>query len=205
LVTSGEEPAVLFSLPAVHHIAIDSLNRIVVSNGNNGRLGLYGSDGVVLDADFAQVKASTPLARGPGGEWGTDLYAVAPNGDLIRISTDGTVETVGAGFLRNSGAAISDFVFGPDGALYASNFDADRVYRFARPEVPRAETSVYAFVTDPVRLSFAPDGTLFVGRDNNGSGGDWDDAVKIHRVGAGGLPVEEYGEAAARRRAFPVR
>ncbi len=51
-------------------------------------------------------------------------------------------------------------------------------------------------MTDPERLSFAPDGTLFVGRDNTGSGGDYDDAVKIHRIGPGGSPVEEFGNTA---------
>jgi hypothetical protein len=66
----------------------------------------------------------------------------------------------------------------------------------AQPVVPGAETEVYARVTDPVRLAFAPDGTLFVGRDNTGSGGDLTDAVKIHRVSPGGTPVEEYGAAA---------
>ncbi len=59
--------------------------------------------------------------------------------------------------------------------------------------MPNATTTIYARVTDPVRLSFAPDGTLFVGRDNSGSGGENDDAVKIHRIGPGGAPVEEYG------------
>ncbi len=72
----------------------------------------------------------------------------------------------------------------------------DRIYRFAQPVVPGAQTTLYARVTDPVRLSFGPDGTLFVGRDNIGSGGGNSDAVKIHRAGPGGSPVEEYGNAA---------
>ncbi|MGC8990285.1 MAG: hypothetical protein ACP5MD_09210, partial [Verrucomicrobiia bacterium] len=117
---------------------------------------------------------------------------MAANGDLVRVDLQGNATNrVGAGF-----GNVHDLQFGPDGALYASDFNNDRIYRFAPPAVPNATTTVYARVTDPVRLSFAPDGTLFVGRDNSGSGGDYDDAAKIHRVAPGGLPVEEYGNAA---------
>ncbi|MCX6925654.1 MAG: hypothetical protein NT154_20950 [Verrucomicrobia bacterium] len=123
--------------------------------------------------------------------WGTDLYAVAANDDLIGVDLLGTATNhVGTGF-----GNISDLQFGPNSELYASEFSSDRVYRFARPEVPGARTTIYARVTDPVRLSFAPDGTLFAGRDNSGSGGDFDDAVKIHRIGPGGTLVEEYGNS----------
>ncbi len=64
------------------------------------------------------------------------------------------------------------------------------------PVVNAAVTTVYANVTDPIQLAFAPDGTLFVGRDNSGSGGTAGDAVKIHRVAPGGSPVTEYGATA---------
>jgi hypothetical protein len=104
----------------------------------------------------------------------------------------GTVTNhVGTGF-----ANISDLQFGPDGALYASEFSTDRIYRFAQPTVPGGQTTLYARVTDPIKLSFAPDGTLFVGRDNAGSGGNNWDAVRIHRIAPGGSPVTEYGNDA---------
>ncbi|MCX6926971.1 MAG: hypothetical protein NT154_27750, partial [Verrucomicrobia bacterium] len=64
-----------------------------------------------------------------------------------------------------------------------------------QPIVHDATTYVYAVVTDPVRLAFAPDGTLFTGRDASGSGGGTGDAVKIHRVAPGGSPVTEYGNS----------
>lgn len=64
------------------------------------------------------------------------------------------------------------------------------------PRASRATASVYAAVTDPQQLSFAADGTLYVGRDNSGSGGDAMDAVKIHRIGPGGAPVQEFGQQA---------
>jgi hypothetical protein len=63
----------------------------------------------------------------------------------------------------------------------------------AQPVVTNYTTSVYAFVPDPLALSFAADGTLYVGRDNSGSGGGSGDAVKIHRVALGGSPVTEFG------------
>ena len=196
LVSTGATPAVLFTLANAHHLAIDAQNRIAVTTNSDTQLRLYASTGVLANGNFATVKASSPLARGPGGWWGTDLYAVAPNGNLIRIGIDGATTVLGSDFVMASGAVIPSLAFGPDGALYASDFEADRIYRFAQPVVYGAQTSVYSRVTDPVRLSFAPDGELFVGRDNSGSGGDFDDAVKIHRIGPGGLPVEEYGNAA---------
>ena len=64
------------------------------------------------------------------------------------------------------------------------------------PTVYRATATVYANVPDPMGIAFAADGALYVGRDNAGSGGNWLDAVKIHRVGPGGSPVEEFGRTA---------
>ena len=65
------------------------------------------------------------------------------------------------------------------------------------PVVPGASVTVYAEVTDPVALSFALAGDLYVGRDAGGSPpGTSGDPVKIHRIGAGGSPVVEYGDDA---------
>jgi len=65
------------------------------------------------------------------------------------------------------------------------------------PSVPGFAVTTYATVTDPITLSFAPDGTLYVGRDAAGTpGGTSAQAVKIHRVGPGGSPVVEYGASA---------
>lgn len=192
MVTTGGAPTNLFSLAGAAFIAEDVARRLVVSSSSDTALRLYSANGVLLSNNFAQAKTASPLACGPGGIWGTDLYAVAANGDLLRVDLQGAATNrVGTGF-----GNVSDLQFGPDGALYASEFSGDRIYRFAQPAVPGAQTTVYARVTDPARMSFAPDGTVFVGRDNSGSGGDNDDAVKIHRIGPGGSPVEEYGNAA---------
>ena len=195
LVSSGGTPTVLFSANQVACIAVDVLNRIAMSTSGT-QLQLYTSAGTISNANFATVKAYSPILRGPGGAWGTDLYAVAPNGDLIRIGANGATTVTGHRFVMNSGANFPALAFGPDGALYASDFEADRIYRFGQPVVPGAQTTIHARVTDPDQLSFAPDGALFVGRDNIGSGGGNSDAVKIHRVGPGGSPVEEYGNTA---------
>jgi hypothetical protein len=65
----------------------------------------------------------------------------------------------------------------------------------AQSIAPGFWVQVYASVTDPTRLAFAPDGTLYTGRDNTGSGGGAGDAVRIHRIGPGGSPTVEYGLA----------
>jgi len=61
---------------------------------------------------------------------------------------------------------------------------------FAEPVVPGFNVDLYADVPDPQRITFAPDGTMFVGRDIDSGGVT---PTKIHRVGAGGGPVTEYG------------
>ncbi len=75
LVTTGEPPTALFSLPQASQIAVDTLGRILVDSGNSTALRLYSSSGALSNTAFATVKASSPLARGPGGAWGTDIYA----------------------------------------------------------------------------------------------------------------------------------
>jgi sugar lactone lactonase YvrE len=192
MVTTGGAPTNLFSLAGAMFIVEDAVGRLVASSSSDTTLRLYSSNGALLNGNFASAKTASPLVRGPGGIWGTDLYAVAANGDLLRVDLLGTATNrVGSGF-----ANISDLQFGPDGALYASEFSTDRIYRFAQPTVVGAQTTLYARVTDPIKLSFAPDGTLFVGRDNAGSGGNNWDAVRIHRIAPGGSPITEYGNDA---------
>ncbi len=53
--------------------------------------------------------------------------------------------------------------------------------------------TVYDSLPDPAGLVFAPDGTLYVGRDNAGSGGGNADSVRIHRIPPGGGSHSEYG------------
>jgi hypothetical protein len=55
------------------------------------------------------------------------------------------------------------------------------------------EITVYDSLPDPAGLAFAPDGSLYVGRDNSGSGGGNADSVRIHRIPPGGGSHSEYG------------
>ena len=66
----------------------------------------------------------------------------------------------------------------------------------AQPQVPGAVTVIYASVPDPYLISFGADGALYVGRDNYGTGGPNEEPFKIRRVGPGGSPVAEFGDAA---------
>lgn len=189
--SSGGAPSKLFGASVPVFVAVDRAGQIVVSHSSGTKLSLYSSAGALINGSFAVARNNTPVVRGPGGGWTTDIHAVTPGGALFRISPTGESVVLGSGFDDVSGLA-----FGPDGALYAAVFNEDLVYRIGLPSVPGAAVSVHARVTDPVRLSAAPDGTLFVGRDNTGSGGDYDDAVKVHRIPPGGGEAVEYGNAA---------
>ncbi|MBI4323642.1 MAG: immunoglobulin domain-containing protein, partial [Chloroflexi bacterium] len=191
--TNATPVALVSGLTEPSMIAVDALGRIVLSFSGEERLRLYSATGILLSNNFVTARSGSPLARGPGGMWGTGIYYLDPNGKLISVDTNGIKTSAGSGF---EDFDIEDLEFGPDGALYASDFDNDRIFRFAQPAVPNATTTIYARVTDPQSLSFAPDGTLFVGRDKSGSGGGSLDAVKIHRIAPGGSPVTEFGNVA---------
>lgn len=92
-----------------------------------------------------------------------------------------------------TGAFVDAFVPSPGGGL---SFDPFLTFFPDLPSVPGFQVEEYASVPDPMRLSFVPDGTMFVGRDASGSGGGALDAVRIHRVASGGSPVTEYGDVA---------
>ena len=61
------------------------------------------------------------------------------------------------------------------------------------PTVWGAEATVHSAVTDPMQIAFAPDGTLFCGRDAIGSGGTNSQSVRIHRTPPGGGAAVEFG------------
>jgi sugar lactone lactonase YvrE len=189
--SDGGVPVPIITLAQANTIEVDALGRLTLNADNATALRLHATDGTLLNASFATVRAGTPIARAPGGDWGDNLLVVGPTGLLLRLDADGTTTALGSGF-----AGIDDLRFGPDGELYASDWETDQIYRCAQPTVPGATTTVYARVTDPIKISFAPDGTLYVGRDNSGSGGGNGDPVKIHSIAPGGSPVTERGNAA---------
>ena len=130
-VTTGGFPVAIANLSGAGFLALDAAGRLVASSYDDGFLRLYNTNGTLISGNFAAVTNGSPLARGPGGWWGTDIYAVASNGDLVRVGQQGNATNrVGSGF-----GNLMDIAFGPDGALCASDFDNDRVWRIA-PSVP---------------------------------------------------------------------
>lgn len=68
---------------------------------------------------------------------------------------------------------------------------APRAAAATDPVVPGFVVTTYADVAGPISLTFDASGALFCGRDVPGSQGG--DTVKIHRIGPGGSPVDEFG------------
>lgn len=132
--------------------ALDATGRIFVAR-SNGAVAVYAADGTLENATFATgVDGAGALAVGPGGPWGSDLYARGPAGTLLRIDALGMATTVGTGF-----SSVTGLAFGPDGALYAAEFDADRILRVA--PAPPTTTSV---TTTTATSTTASSSTTFV-------------------------------------------
>jgi hypothetical protein len=133
LVSRGSAPAVLFATPSrPGSIAIDDDNRIFVALGD-GTIRIYNADGTVANSAFASGLAGldTYLAFSPpGGGFGKDLYVLSGR-DLLRFDKQARATIIGSGF--NVGPASgTGFVFGPDKALYVSEYYQHRVLRIAR-------------------------------------------------------------------------
>ncbi|MBE9061400.1 putative Ig domain-containing protein [cf. Phormidesmis sp. LEGE 11477] len=126
--TDGEFPEELFTHPGrLESIAIDSQNRIFTAGAEDGTIRIYSANGELLNDTFATGLGSHRVAFGQGGVWGSSLYAVKfDTGELLRFSEDGSADIVGTGF-----SGVFDFAFGPDGAMYVSELENDRVLRIS--------------------------------------------------------------------------
>jgi sugar lactone lactonase YvrE len=84
-------------------------------------------------------------------------------------------------------AAVAVF-FAAAGHAWAAPQDLDAQTATPQPPLPTVSPdyriSVYANVPEPMKLSFAPDGSLYVGRQPG---------LRIHRVTPGGRSVTEFG------------
>ena len=94
---------------------------------------VYNSDGALVDDAYATNVGTLPsMDFGSGNYWGDNLYVVDyTNGELLRFDDAGDRTVVGTGF-----TSVHDIAFGPDGALYISEFETDRILRIA----PNRET-----------------------------------------------------------------
>lgn len=133
LTSSGSAPTVLFSTPSrPGSIAIDKNNRIFVALAD-GTIRIYNADETLADSAFATGLAGldTYLAFGPGaGGFGQALY-VLNGSDLLRFNTRGNTTLIGSGFSVGPSSGTG-FVFGPDNALYVSEYNENRILRISR-------------------------------------------------------------------------
>jgi len=143
--TTGGTPMLLAGpfIERVRGIAIDDSDRIF-ADFTDGSMRVFNSDGSLADGAFMTslstgVLGNAPHAFGAGGPFGTDLY-VADAGNLLRVDTLGTVTIVGSGF----DTQIFGMAFGPDGALYVSEFNNDQILRIM--PVPEPATITLAGV-----------------------------------------------------------
>ena len=133
----GENPTKLFNTPETDAdvLVVDGANNIYISlgKGSSGRILAYHPDGTPFPTPVVTGLTGgpeIPFAFGPGGAWGTNLYVIS-NHQLLRLDSPGNLTTVGTGF---DAAWYADMEFGPDDALYVSDFWANRILRIASGE-----------------------------------------------------------------------
>ncbi|HEX9171514.1 MAG TPA: hypothetical protein VF861_02545 [Telluria sp.] len=132
-VSTGGAPSILVTLPSRSgSIAIDDDDRIFVA-GADGTIRVYNPDGSLADDSFATGLAGldTYLAFGSGRNgFGRGLY-VLNGSELLRFNSRGHASRIGSGFTVGP-ASGTGFTFGPDYALYVSDYANNRVLRIAR-------------------------------------------------------------------------
>ena len=123
--STGDQPVLLFS-DVSNTMAIDS-NDLIYTGGLDGVIRVHDADGNLIDGAFATgLGQYPPVEVGRGGTWGTDVYSIdSDSGELLRIRASGSQTVVSAGF------SPGDLEFGPDDALYVSDFGNDRILRIA--------------------------------------------------------------------------
>lgn len=127
LVHDASGTRLLLTSPVVFTgLATDEQGRIFLA-GSDGVVRVYASDGTLINNSFATgLGPLTRLAFGRGGSWGSLLYALRTDtGVLHSINALGQATVIATGFNPRY------FAFGPDGALYVSEFQNDRILRIA--------------------------------------------------------------------------
>lgn len=114
----------------------------------NGTIQIYDTGGALLDASFATGRA-TAFATGVN-RFGTDLYVLsATEGTLSRVDAEGNATVIGTGF----GDDAFGLDFGPDGRLYATDFDNDRILAVPESDAAAAALAAVALLRGRRRLS----------------------------------------------------
>lgn len=134
MVSQGQTPTVLFATPdRPGSIAIDDYNRIFVALGD-GTIRIYNENGTVADSAFASGLATgldTYIAFAPSaGGFGSALYVLSGS-NLLRFDRRGNATVIGSGFGVGPSSGTG-FVFGPDNALYVSDYNKNRVLKISR-------------------------------------------------------------------------
>ena len=109
-------------------------------SSQDGKIRTYDRDGALLNDAFASgLDPYSYLAFGRGNGFGSNLYALSGS-DLLTFDQLGFSTTIGTGFAVGPIAGVG-FGFGDDGALYVSDFNADRILRISQTDnVPEPGT-----------------------------------------------------------------
>jgi hypothetical protein len=123
LQSTGSAPTVLFSQTLPNEVAVDTSGRIFT--GSPSGIQIHDSNGNLIDGSFVTGIDIWGLDFGPSSPpWDGHLFAISFQGKLYRIDEIGTVTEIGKGFNNPL-----DLKFGPDGAMYVSDFGNNVIYR----------------------------------------------------------------------------
>jgi len=131
--STGGPPTVLFSTPSrASSLAIDDDNRIFIAL-NDGTIRIYDQNGqpAGIFASGLDTHLNLYIALGEGrGGFGRFLYALSGS-TLWRFTPNGRATVIGTGFSVGPSTGTG-LVFGPDHALYVSDFPGNRILRISR-------------------------------------------------------------------------
>jgi hypothetical protein len=122
--SDSNDPNVLFSMSTDPLSIAVNYNDVVFVSDTSGAIKKYEND-VLSDFVTGLGMGIVPISFGPSGSiWGNDLYAIA-NANLLRFDSNGIQTVIGTGF----DSSYTDIAFGPDNALYISDYDGNQILR----------------------------------------------------------------------------
>jgi hypothetical protein len=122
--SDSNDPNVLFSMSTDPLSIAVNYNDVVFVSDTSGAIKKYEND-VLSDFVTGLGMGIVPISFGPSGSiWGNDLYAIA-NANLLRFDSNGIQRVIGTGF----DSSYTDIAFGPDNALYISDYDGNQILR----------------------------------------------------------------------------